>query len=1073
MSDLNNSALLQLKDLLREALPSERFPNGLRTYDYMWQYKLSTSYYNKLKKLVPLVCGDNPRINFLRQDLFEGSTNGNGNFTLALVVVLLLSEWYKRESTRLDGGGGLEAIGLVNCDSKKIKKAANFRIGLFPEAETENEMRLAAMCQLGGFPILVMNSTDEFANAIFEIQNEKSILDDTIYNISHKLNAHNNTFRASLESGSCREYLEMLAQYLNAEGETNRNSSKLPFAVEDLENNQDFRTFIARINEGVQRLRADFISGTYNLWTTFGAKEISCDFSVNIGHRSEANIISNNALEQCGYRVPNNVNVISIVLHALDSQDKEIDEFRSCRRTYRRLGNGRHDFSCMGSPDLTVKINLAKTHKLVLDVEVNGNKYRLNKEFEIPSYFELYQTSNPYCWTSSKINGALKTLLVKDSVYSLPENILLVEEKKEDINGMDFNDNWSWFIQNEKINLVNMLTNESVEVKYTSPSKIIIEFLSERGNYDLKREMKISEDNTVNIVMGEDSLRLPFLYGPYNPTGPHGLNMKVCYLDENNNDGLVEAKRIKIEYKSYNDSSHYEEWTSKNSPAQGVYKMRYSVIGNQYLQPVVNTVFYCPSEKPVKRDLGNRRISFGLNGIYKQNAKDNEFDVLVNSYHTDSDKCLSSDTIPFVLKTDDYYILFEVYRAIYVEDLYRDGEAKVISTRNNPSQPDVAICMRQLYYKRVINQTGIHYTRNTDWYYLNYMLPPAQLCSFIPIVRQDNRVEFNLYVYRDNTAAEQEEEKKLIMVDTKKGILSLKVGRKYAEQYNYFQYLYENDEVRRLSCTVVEIPNSKKVLLEFSGFEPVDGVSFQSMKGCKPNRYYRPFYSFSDYGGVKLSFSVKNGHFDTNSRKQVVAYKIACEHQIYFNILPQFSSLRSNPWKVGEFLDSLLKDKKYELDREDAQNLARFAVEMSFDWLLMPRIIWTSLINNSGEYKEKCLQSIRLILEYSPLTMRHTGERNETMAYVKSIYLYNPRFLNSGLSTSSVFYLTKGKKKNLTRFIMELLACQNYEDWKEKVTHRNWHDIDFMNKPEILLRCLSEGKSLEVFGNVFRDYVIK
>ena len=154
-------SLTNLREFMLKEFPPGIYVNGLKTKNFMWEYRLSQSQYKDLKAILKsLHLGDNTRL--LKSNFAE---YGDRNCTIALVVVLYISEWYKRECDHLDGDRCLESIGLRSSNTAQIWRDSGLSQHLLHQGDG-NQLRQLAMCVLGGFPLRYANSSHRFEQLV-------------------------------------------------------------------------------------------------------------------------------------------------------------------------------------------------------------------------------------------------------------------------------------------------------------------------------------------------------------------------------------------------------------------------------------------------------------------------------------------------------------------------------------------------------------------------------------------------------------------------------------------------------------------------------------------------------------------------------------------------------------------------------------------------------------------------------------------------------------------------------------------------------------------------------------------
>ena len=596
-------SLTNLREFMLKEFPPSEYPNGLKTKKFMWEYRLSQSQYKKLKAiLLSLNLGDNTRL--LKSSIIE---YGDDNCTLALVVVLYISEWYKRECYHLDGDRCLESITLNSSNSAQIWRESGLSHHLLHQGNG-NQLRQLAMCVLGGFPLRYVNSSHRFerlVNNLINLGNEDSqdLSEDIVDDLAYCFDDNNSVFKASLQQGSCRKFLLQLARYLEYD-ETN----ELPFNETDLKL-EPFSEFMELLQNGYEdNIRNDFIKPEIKVWTYDGTDSIESEFCVQIGPLSHNNLITAKELKLLGFTYPEGATSFNFKLRTEDRNGniKDHDEFRR----YNLIGNGYNDFCGVYGSSLRIDLDLFSVKKIYLVFYGDGiEEKEIVCKFpnEDPSCLELYATDNYYLWTTKTNNSRDRAILFDCSVYSLNHT-----DVEDTIHKSGPNSEWKWISLKEDITLHNIITGDDKDVFVGAGNSIQINY----KNKELKKNINMN-GGCVQCIVCEEIIEVPLLSYNQRVDG-----VKNLLLSCDNKSGIELENNYIIEYKRFNEQ-RFREW---DNPAQGLLILRITCRNSiERKRPIVDTVYFIPDVYPVvRRDQDNNTIYFKGKPIFLMDDNNEE-----------------------------------------------------------------------------------------------------------------------------------------------------------------------------------------------------------------------------------------------------------------------------------------------------------------------------------------------------------------------------------------------------------------------------------------------------------------
>lgn len=1002
-------SLSALKDWLLANFPIRQYPKGIKQSLYFWQYKLSQEQFGNLKSiLLDLNLKNN-------KSLLKEKPCGEEYGTVATSVALFLSEWYKRECKSLSGNHCLEVLKLDSSDSTSVWTPAGLsQSHLHIEGDNDQERRQTAMCALGGLPLYYIvkerpERFNKFVNGLFILRNkEEDITDEDIESIVDCFDDNNRLFKRSLKSGSCKEYLIKLVDYLE-----NGNIEDLPFAESDM-GNSPFSEFIKTLQEGYDKaLPSNFFQKEIRIWTYDFIEEddesnlIESEFYVHIGFLKSNNLITTRDLSKLGIMLPPEANMFDARLKITLKDGSSIIK-KDEKRTYHKIGNHCDDFCGAFGSSLATSIDLFKTKDIALLIEC-GNYCKEIHLYTIPSYLELYATDNGFLWTDKKNNAVQKVVFYDKNIYTLQN------EDIEPLAKSDGENYWGWIYQADTITLIDS-NGEQETIGLGESELIMVDFKVK----SLRKTIEFSKDGCVECVIQDDDIKeIPLLY-----IDDRKRPMFACD-GMRGNDLLI---NYKIEFKTTSDH-YYSEWTTNNVPSQGFLSIRISCRDDRKKKkPRKLDVYFIPGTYPiVKRNLDNNYIYIKgenicvLDESLRKNLKqtDDEF----NYKFQDSCDNLQLSSIRFKIGDDDNHIILKVYRAFNWTQILNNGKTIKNITNDGSEKPPVALILQENIHVKVVNEEGYKDYSPSYQRYIDYFRDPRELAF---VKRGENLSSFYIdetsqpflyYVYissfDDNGKIRKIEKKK---DDNGNEFVLLNVSEDYINEYVlcYWSGELQDNPIRiepakqsgRLYCFNIPSPLQRKA------------VVFQSLSDCSPNLYFRPFYADENWGWNNYV-----QRYDSVSIDYIIkCYQLAVEHNVYFGIFPAIRTLQKRE-VFTEFIRIFAKQKNYHLSDKDKDALVRLSKELAMDWFFVSRReLFASLDDDS---KKKMLKCMKELLLCSPI------ERRE--------HAYSKIFIDRFLKSNRPFNVRDGKLPR--KFLKALDQFKDY-DGRENTQNR----IDLLNR---------------------------
>jgi len=1000
-------SLSALKEWLLETFPLNKYPLGfIKEFSFFWQYRLTQEQYGRLKEiLLSLNLKDNTGL--LKE---EPCSKVFGS--VARVVALFVSEWYKRECCSLDGDRCLEIIGLESRHSEQIWRHSGLPEEYLHQNENENKMRQIAMCALGGLPLQFAYQSDrfkQFANGLFILKNnEDETTDEDIESIIDSFDDRNRVFKCSLKSGSCKEYLLRLTDFLES-GKT----EDLPFAASDL-GNAPFSNFMKILQEGYDKaLPSNFLQKEIRIWTYDFMEEddesnrIESEFYVHIGFLKNYNVITTRELSKFGIMLPPEASMFDARLKITlkDGSSSITDE----KRTYHKIGNHCDDFCGAFGSSLATSIDLFKTRDIALLIEC-GDYCKEIELYTIPSYLELYATDNGFLWTTKKNKAAQKVVFYDMNIYS-PEN-----EDDLDIMTKSFEENnWGWIYLTEAINLIDS-TGRLITIGLGESELIMVDFKVK----SLRKTIEFSKDGCVECVIQDDDIKeIPLLYFD---------DRKRPMLSCDGMRGNDLLTNYKIEFKTTCDHN-YSEWTTNNVPPQGFLSIRITCRDESKKKRQRRLeVYFIPGTYPiVKRNLDNNYIYIKGEkvSVLDESLRDN-LSTADNNFkykYKDSRDNLKSSSIRFRIGDDDNHIILKVYRAFIWTQILNKGKTIKHITNDGSEKPPVALILQENIHVKVVNEEGYKDYSPSYQRYIDYFRDPMDL-SF---VKQENRLSgfyvdetslpFLYYVYIssfDDNGKIRKIEKKKDDNGNESFLLNVSNKEENKKEYSFYYWSGELED----APVKLEPKDSEEKPFRFDIPFPLHrkAVVFQSLRDYSPNLYFRPFYESVMWNNYVQRYDNATIDYLIN------CYRIAVEHNVYFCIFPALRNLQKRH-VFTDFIRAYILGLNYHLTNDDNKNLIRLAKELAMDWFFVSRRELFARLDDDS--KEKMLKCMKELLLCSPI------ERRE--------HAYSKIFIDRFLKSNRPFNVRDGR---LPRKFLKALDRFNDYDGCENTQNR----IDLLNR---------------------------
>lgn len=994
-----DTSISELSSCLWDILPKDIFPSGLSTYESMWKYRLKESDYKKLREIVNRV--DWKEKGILERDI-EGYRKGSTN--LARVAILVISEWFKRESPSLDGDNALDNL-FTNPenrpDVKKIWDASGLDSRLLHQAK-KMQLRQTAICVLGGFPLIYVNSSPRFERLISLLASDSKELDSSSYD--DLFDKNNTVFSGSLSCGSCKEYIDQLCHFVETDDD-----GDLPFNVEDLTgSNTEFKKFRDLVRNGYdEKVRNDFFSHAFYFYTSDTDTDIQAQFLLRIGFKKDRSVLYAPQLKSLGIDTEGD----SLYIRLVTSNGKHENEYALHR--YDRVGNGRMDFAGRGRPEILINFDLFDTTEIRLEILDSSLSLLKSYSYPVPPSLELYKEPTAYCWSTIKKTSASKSILLNFSSFQDFGDCIPIEKHSGITEGNL--SMWSWIHLTETIKLDDV-NGVSHLFECGGGQHLAINFL--KG--ELKDQIAY-ENGRIEGFLDDEQIFVHLLFGQYSDGGRNTLNIQVFSQDEKKK---KETKDYILEFKEHG-KYRYSRWTSDCNPEQGFISIRI-VPTKKGISSYQEEVYYIPSDRPVIRDLSANTILFAnVSDIYRYNSEEGNYILSGDTYLDSPSTNRNQDTVDFRIGDSEQNITLKVYRAFWLQVLKKDNKEIFREVTKSIRKIPVLMCSRFSIW--TIDNSG---SRNTERitpplvdFYKDLKGPSA--LSSISIIK-DN---YSLYVYLPVSISDN-----VIVINN--------VSPAYWREYQFYFWSERRSDMPIKLETIYD-DDTRILSVDCSEILDKDGVIFQSLFDCNPNNYYRPIYTRA---GMSLSTTVIP-HWNKIFSKEDIqyCYDLLEQHKIYSPVFSCFKKVSSDPEKRFDLLNYVFVKEAYNLKEKTLDLLSRIATECAFDWMLTPRRDILKMINRSGVNRDNAVNSFQKLFERSRLVKDNFGPHLHERYYFKRLFVEDERYFNPSVKIEQLFSDTGNRRKDMARLFVEaikgvrskndpiptlLATCSDYDNYE-------------------------------------------
>jgi hypothetical protein len=373
----------------------------------------------------------------------------------------------------------------------------------------------------------------------------------------------------------------------------------------------------------------------------------------------------------------------------------------------------------------------------------------------------------------------------------------------------------------------------------------------------------------------------------------------------------------------------FERYDTDTKLEQGIIKFR--VVSEPYSEIV--ECYWLPQNAIINRDIFSKRITF----------KEIDLIELSNNQYIDNDENLEDDYLTFKIGDEKEYLEIDIYRALNrPNDLLIDGKYET-------SKDVIPIRFSDKFTIRVLDSNGLQLHKLSDE---------------IDKYQKARVVNNNCNLIEDSTGL-------------KHVLTVLKTFTKDFKPYKGFYYFFDSarktkDDFEKYKLYFLALDTNMIAPIDYSierdgnsidyvGFRlknETDGIVFQSLKTETFQETYRPFFVANS--DKKVHATVKKSDRSERIEKYKKQFKfdlaikhfnIAVEYNLYFGMFDILWALKDNPKLLAQFYLKYCTEMKSSCI--NYKELLRFAEEMLFDWMLIPRKVWIDAIGNRAKVEKQ------------------------------------------------------------------------------------------------------------------------
>lgn len=795
----------------------------------------------------------------------------------ALISLVYLAEWYKRRYTNRSVSAYQKTFNGQKPDLKTIWSTLEINREYLYQSKDGKNLYLHSTFILSGLAVKFERQKNEkpFLKALCRVYNNEDDSFDRVVDNNHSI-----AFRESIARGHClRDFLEAIIT-------SQDNEDKLPYAIEDIANND---TEIASLINLIREINYEVNKSKFRLeWVIRampGDDLISRRLRIWLNPEEKGKLhqlLRIDRLKKWGFNEPEQMRYIRLgVRYMNDNEIIKDADFLHPDLYYRNTGDQSVGFICEKVDYVNcnnVPVVAFNRIQLVSWTE-NGTELINPVQEEVVDFdaIQLYRIeAGEDDWTS-RVSNQKETALVFSDKWSIAQNSVdQFYEKKAFYNkryGTGDSINWCYIFASVTIedgkeshtyynrqgydHIIARQYNETIE--YNADGKVI---------YHSADDENSPEDTTlVSLIFGKQDI--------------------IAFHTETKDGEIDICEETEIQLCEFKNKGNYTPWTDVDVPEYGYVELRITVNGKQSLFKA----FYLP--KPIERDLEANAIHYFYNG------EELVYDDKTGIENAICRRQVLAPTVLLNIGSKTSYVSVSVYRPVKLKEVIYDG--KILDYIE-----DTTYELPYILHNHIILHSYDEYG------YKDYNC--ALLTGFHKLIKEKRPNNPNA-AWASSAAWEKGDMYKASVIDVNApDFLMLKMGERLQmvldrEEFYFWDYDQDNPLVKMSRRSVLA---------------PDDwGLVFQSNKRNKTGKNFYPLYNEEDDD----FFDDGEDHFENVSIIQ--CFKIAIEHELYFFTFTPLKKLSEEEFNE-KLLLPILKDYSGALPPEIAIGLRRFVEEFDY-----------------------------------------------------------------------------------------------------------------------------------------------
>lgn len=848
----------------------------------------------------------------------------------AIVVVIYLAEWYKRFYCGADTMDENKVLSLNTEELKRLYELAGIDAKTFVYNASKNPDKTSYRWQeslqvLGGLAVQAELKRDKHDNLLPKLcklfHGEDIDLDD--------LRDRNRAvaFQESIaRQHSLYEYLKCI---LEKDEHGRRN---LPFAPSDLKDES------TRIPELISKIeQADVLAKKHKFdfeWiiqyaasTHSMVRQLKVKLKPEVIGGGKKQYIGYDRLrsEEWGMEHPENVGRIRMYLRFKNGgqyvQKEEKGEEPLFK--YDNTGQEATGFLSVNKEDEAIYLRVPTTRFDKVEIVMHYDQTaHVVQQIEVADYIQMYEVSKSGGRRfTSRRNAQAPTVLIFSTAHRLTEEYQDIPLSYAHFRqGENTGEDYCWCPIMDKV-ILRLNTGEELPFfnrngLYQVVTKKYLKTIKYMDNvFVLYKYMDADEDDD---VMQED--RLTVLFGRQ--------ALSVLHFPSGMTKDGVPVGDYTTEW--YNTKERrYVNWDEDHEPKQGKVRLRVTVKGLVFTPKVYYVPFSPtdPEQQPIWRDFETMRIRTALEGV-EDIQDDFSKDIGDNM----------PDTRQLEIGTASEKILVDVYRPILIRELSQkkscDVENKVISYHDVNEDIEIPLINCQQFSVRDFSANGVK----------EYQ------------VTQKGTVYYNFPTFNhpgiDGTSFLLEEKASALTPELPLDYLKIYTTKALDHAEELYAWNYKSEPVR----------------VDSSFLMKEEGIVFQSLKDNDSPRHYampRVNKGKGGWGGKKNVLVVD----------ALYCFEKVAEHKAYFFLFNPLIKVIAAGKQIRDIWLPLLKKREYNLTKADIGHLYLFALQFHFDWMLLPRDLWQTQIEETSESEDEKEKIIQALADFFCQTPKATDER--------------------------------------------------------------------------------------------------